>query len=185
MDLNFQELDRLAVRMQRGDRRAAESMYDELASKAYGFMFSRTGVREISEDLVQQLFLRLIEKIESFDAERGHFVVWFWQMARNLLIDHYREKKSVPFSMYEEDQLEAMAVTEMPDMQDRLDYRRLQEFLATLGSEEQELFELRYVASLSYREIAALLGKSAGSLRIAAMRIKEKIKKKLTDSSSK
>ena len=128
MELDFtkkDKLDSLAVRMQRGDRRAAEALYDELAPKVYGFMFTRLGIREISEDLTQQLFLRLIEKIGSFDAERGRFVVWFWRMARNLLIDHYREKRAVPFSAYEDEEVEAMAVTHMPDMQDRMDYKKL------------------------------------------------------------
>src|SRR5690348_15837708 len=98
----FKDKDRLtalAVRMRKGDRRATAALYDELGSKAYGFFFSRTGKKEIEEDLTQDIFVRLVEKIGAFDESRGRFVVWFWQMARNMLIDYYRTKKETPFSV--------------------------------------------------------------------------------------
>ena len=49
-------------------------------------------------------------------------------------------------------------------------------FLESLGEEEKQIFEMRYIAELSYREIADILGKSEGSLRVAVSRIKQKIK---------
>jgi RNA polymerase sigma-70 factor, ECF subfamily len=172
-------LTALAVRMKRGDRKAAGALYNELMPKAYGFFFTRTGKKEIAEDLAQDMFVKLVEKVSYFDETRGRFVVWFWQMARNLLIDHYREKKETAFSMFEEREVEAMAVTEMPDVDDRLRYREVQKFLATMSEDERELFELRYVAGLPYRDIADILGRSEGALRVASLRIKEKIQKEL------
>lgn len=167
----------LAVRMRRGDRKAAAKLYDELGAKAYGFFFARTGQREAAEDLSQELFLRLVEKIESFDETRGRFVVWFWQIARHLLVDHYRSKKETPFSSFEESEVEAMSVAEAPDLDHRLRYRKVRDFLQTLDEGERELFELRFVAEMSYGEIGELTGRSEGALRVAALRIKEKIKR--------
>ena len=170
-------LTTLAVRMKKGDRKAAAALYEDLLPKVYGFFFTRTGRKEIAEDLSQDIFLKLVERIESFDENRGRFVVWFWQVARNLLIDYYRGKKELTFSAFEEGVVEAMAIEEVSDLDGRMRYRKVQHFLTTLGDEEKELFELRYVAEMSYREIAAILGKSEGALRIASLRIKEKIKK--------
>jgi RNA polymerase sigma-70 factor (ECF subfamily) len=172
-------LTSLAVRMKRGDRNAAAKLYDELLPKAYGFFFTRTGRKETAEDLSQDIFLKLVEKIQHFDERKGSFVVWFWQIARNLLVDHYRGKKTVAFSSFEEGEVEMMSVGEMPDLDSRMRYQNLQHFLKTLGEEERELFELRYVGDASYREIARITGKSEGSLRVAALRVKEKIKKQL------
>ncbi len=172
-------LTALAVRMKKGDRRAAAALYDELGSKAYGFFFSRTGRKETAEDLTQDIFVKLVEKIEAFDEKRGRFVVWFWQMARNMLIDHYRAKKETPFSAFEVEEVEMMSTTTMPDIDHRLRYQKVQAVLADLTEEERELFELRYVAELPYKEIEAMMQRSEGALRIAALRMKEKIKKAL------
>lgn len=171
------DLTALAVRMKKGDRKAAAKLYDELLPKAYGFFFTRTGHREVAEDLSQDIFLKLVEKVESFDEARGRFTSWFWQMARNMLVDHYRSKKEMTFSQFEEGTVEAMAIHEMPDIDSQIRYGKVQKFLVGLSEDERELFELRYVAEVPYREIAELLGKSEGALRVATLRIKEKIKK--------
>jgi len=174
-------LTTLAVRMKKGDRKAAAALYDELSPKVYGFFFTRTGRRETAEDLSQDMFLKLVEKVDSFDETRGRFVVWFWQVARNLLVDYYREKKEVAFSAFEESQVEAMSITEAPDLDGRLGYRKVQHLVKSLSEEEKELFELRFVAEMPYREVSEIMGKSEIALRVAASRIKGRIKKELKD----
>lgn len=176
-------LTRLAVRMQQGDRRAAGELYDELLPKVYGFIFSRTSKREVAEDLAHDVFVKLIEKVESFDESKGAFVVWFWQMVRRMVIDFYRKKAEIPFSQFEENQVEAMAIDDrVPDIDRKFEREKLGIFLKTLVIEDRDLFEYRWIAEMSYREIAKLTGRSEGSLRVAALRIKEKIKKEFNNS---
>jgi RNA polymerase sigma-70 factor, ECF subfamily len=171
-------LTELAVRMKEGDRKAAAALYDELAPKVYGFLLARTSKKEVAEDLAHDVFIKLIEKIESYDEKKGVFVVWFWQVVRRMLIDFYRKKQEMPFSHFEPDVVEAMAVDDRePNLDERFRYEKLSLFLQTLSEDERELFEYRYVAEMSYEEIAGLTGKSEGSLRVAVLRIKEKIKK--------
>lgn len=175
-----EHLTRLAVKMKKGDRTAAAALYDELMPKTYGFFFTRTGGRrEIAEDLAQDMFVRIVERIESFDERKGSFVVWFWQIARNILIDHYREKGEIPFGSFEEDVVASFAIAETPDLEVKFRHEALTRFVRMLETDEQELFELRFIAEMPYKEIATLLGRSEGSLRIAALRVKEKIKKAL------
>lgn len=174
------KLTTLAVRMKKGDRKAAAELYDELLPKVYGFLFTRTSKREIAEDLAHDVFIKLIEKIDSFDESKGAFVVWFWQVVRRMLIDHYRKKQEVPFSRFEESEVEAMAIdVSAPDIDIKMQHEKVFVFLRALSEDERELFELRYVAEVPYGEIAEITGKSEGSLRVAALRIKEKIKKEL------
>ncbi|HVN26674.1 MAG TPA: RNA polymerase sigma factor [Candidatus Paceibacterota bacterium] len=184
MELNMLKGDRLtglALKMKKGDRRAASELYDDLLPKVFGFLFARTGKREIAEDLSQDIFVKLVEKIASFDEKRGRFTVWFWQMVRHALIDHYREKKETPFSSFEEDTVASMATAEFPDFDAKLQYEKVKVFLKTLTDEEQQLFELRYLAEMPYKDIAVMLARSEGSLRVAVLRVKEKIKREFDD----
>jgi RNA polymerase sigma factor (sigma-70 family) len=63
-----------------------------------------------------------------------------------------------------------------------LRYDKLAMFLKTLSEEEKQLFELRYLAEMPYKEIATMLERSEGSLRVAVLRVKEKIKKEFSQS---
>jgi RNA polymerase sigma factor (sigma-70 family) len=171
------QLTALAVRMKKGDRKAAEKIYAELNAKTYGFFFTRTGAQKnVAEDLTQDIFVRLVQKVQSFNEEKGAFVVWYWRIARNMLVDHYRSKKEMPFSSYESEVLESMAIAPTPDFDNRLKRSRMERTLESMPDDDRELFALRYVSDLSYRDISELLGKSEGGLRVAAWRIKEKIR---------
>ena len=171
------ELTALANRMKKGDRKAAEKLYEELFPKVYGFFFSRTGKKEIAEDLSQNIFIKLIEKIKIYDTKKGSFTVWFWHMARNMLIDYYRSKKEHPFSNFEDDTVEAFMVMETPDFEQRLQYNKVKGFMGTLASHERQLFELRYIADMPFKEISVIMAKSEASLSVAAYRIRNKIQK--------
>lgn len=175
--LTYDRLDRLVAKMKKGDRAATAALYDDLAPKLYGFIYARTGTREAAEDLSQEIFLKLIEHIGSFDPKKGKFTVWFWRMARNTLIDHYRQKKAVPFSHFDENVVEGMAVGEIPDTDHVMAHRKLRKLMKTFGDEERELFELRFVAEMPYKDISKIMGKPEGTLRVSILRLKEKIQK--------
>ena len=178
-NLSREALDALARRMQKGDRKAAAALYDALMPKVYGFLFSRLGKKEAAEDLCQEVFVKLIEKIGSFDPKKGTFTVWFWQVVRRHLIDHYREKQETPFSSFEDVDLENLATMPDVDFHARFTYRALQDAVRTFDDDERELFELRFVAEIPYREIAELTGKHEGALRVAALRVKKKLRRHL------
>jgi RNA polymerase sigma-70 factor (ECF subfamily) len=173
-----ERLTLLATRMQNGECGATEELYEQLLPKVYGFLFARTGKKEISEDLAQHIFVKLIEKIEHFDRKKGRFTVWFWQMVRNTLIDYHREKKETPFSTYEEGVIESLASTEPYNIEEKMRCDEILDFLKTLTAAERTLFELRYQSEMPYKDMADVLSKSEGSLRVATLRVKGKIKKK-------
>ena len=174
--MKHDRLTALALRMKNGNRKAAEEIHTDLNPKIYGFFFSRTGARkDVAEDLTQDLFMRLVQRIKSFDEEKGKFVVWLWQIARNMLVDHYRMHKEIPFSTYEEGAVERMAMAPVPDFDDCLKQSKIKEILESMREDDQELFGLRYVSDLPYGDIAEILGKPESGLRVAVWRIKKKI----------
>jgi RNA polymerase sigma-70 factor (ECF subfamily) len=175
--LTSDDLDQLVVKMKKGDRKATAALYDDLAPKLYGFIYARTSSRDNAQDLSQEIFVKLIEHIKSFDPKKGKFTVWFWRMARNTLIDHYRQKKPMPFSQFDDSEVENMAIGEIPDTDSVMAHRKLKELMESFTPEEKELFELRFVAEMPYKDIAKMLDKSEGTLRVSALRLKEKIQK--------
>ena len=175
-------LQGLALRMRRGDEDAARALYEELAEKVFGFCMARVGNRALAEDLTQDIFIKLVEYIKMFDPAKGKFLVWFWRLARNTVIDHYRKGKETAFSdLSKEDENdrpeESLVWTESPEKatEQKLALGEVYAALAILSHEEQELFRLRYVAELSYREMSHILGREEGALRVATSRLKKKL----------
>lgn len=168
----------LAIRLRKGDSRAAEKLYEKLFNKVFGFCMNKISNRTIAEDLTQDIFLKLVDRIETFDEQRGHFLVWFWQLARNTVTDHYRKHREIHFSDIEENKLEESSGRLSPETLDsQIETGRIKNFLKSVSSEERELFELHFVADLKYLDISKILGKPEGNLRVAVSRLKEKIRK--------
>ncbi len=179
MEFNFEtvRLNRLARRMKKGDKRAAAALYDELAAKVFGFCLNRTGIRHVAEDLTQDIFFKLIGGVDTFDEKKGNFSVWFWRLARNVVIDYYRERKDKLFADVGDEAVAGVASHERADaLDEKFELERLTRFVGEFQEDEKNLFELRYVSELSYGEIAEITGKSEGALRVMAVRLKKKIR---------
>ncbi|MBI3589251.1 MAG: sigma-70 family RNA polymerase sigma factor [Candidatus Liptonbacteria bacterium] len=171
---------KLALKAQRGDTSAAEKLYEELFDKVFGFCMNRTSNRATSEDLTQDIFLKLVDRIETFDNQRGSFLVWFWQLARNTITDYYRKSKEINFSEIEEEKIEKISpIIDQGNLDNKIEFARVQSFIGSLSKEEKELFELHFVADLKYEDISKMLNKPSGTLRVSVSRLKQKIRNNL------
>lgn len=175
------DIDRLASQLQKGDTRAGAKLFDYFSGKIYGFLLARVGRREIAEDLMQKNFLKIIQKIETFNSQKGNFSGWVWQIVRNTLIDYYREKKTVPLSTVSNDSAgEHIGIIDEKQSPVRdMRVREILDYIRTWNEEEQEIFTLHYISSLSYREISQYTGKSEGALRVIIHRLRKKLKQDL------
>ncbi len=174
-------LTRLATDLKKGNNRAAEKLYEELFSKVFGFCMNKCSNRSVAEDLTQDIFLKLVDRIQTFDPQKGNFLVWFWQLARNTVTDYYRKQKEVHFSDLEEAKIEKSAgQLSVESLDSKIEIKRIKDFLNTISSDERELFELHFVADLKYKDISKILSKPEGNLRVAVSRLKEKIQRNLS-----
>lgn len=148
-------------------------LYDAYVEKIYNFLFFRTMHRELAEDLTSQTFIKALEKIHTFDGNRGTFQSWIYQIARNLLIDEYRKRKPVE-NIDAHENLQSNTDLEA-ETQAQLDKETLQKILSELPDESQELVTMRLWDELSYVEIAAITGKTEGSLKMQFSRIINKL----------
>ena len=148
-------------------------LYDAYAEKIYKFLYFRTLHQELSEDITSQVFLQAMSKISSFNEHKGTFQAWLYQIARNLLIDEYRKRKPTDaiehhFDIADNTNLES-------ETNQTFTNEALLQLLQTLPEEQQELISMRLWDELSYADIAAITGKTEGSLKMQFSRIIKKL----------
>lgn len=172
------DFDKLARGLRRGDQRAAGSIFDQFAPKVFGYFLAKTANRQVAEDLTQETFLKVVSRIGTFDPARGSFPAWLWGIARNALMDHYRDNRTVPMSDL------ADRSGELPDFPDpqsgsperHLLAKRIWEIVRTFPKEEQDVLVMHYVSGMRYKEIGAVTGRSEASLRVLIHRLNHKIR---------
>jgi RNA polymerase sigma-70 factor (ECF subfamily) len=170
--------NKLAHRLKDGDRQAGEEIFDYFSRQIYRFFVVKTSNRETAEDLTQEVFLKAIDKIETFNENLGSFSGWFWQIAKNTVKDYYRKKKTVFLSDFVlKNKENSDFLTGKNDGQSEQRMAEILDLVKDLSEEEQEVFSLHYLSDLSYREISNTLGKSESSLRVLVHRVNKKIRK--------
>lgn len=177
----FKKFNKEAEKMQKGDKAAAERIFNDFSPKVFRFFMIRTGQRETAEDLTQEVFLKLVDKVDTFDSNAGNFAGWFWQIAKNTLIDYFRQKKSVSL---DPEMIEKKSLTEKHNITEKsflakIEVEEVLKIVGNFGEEEQEIFSLRFLSEMSYKEISRLVNKSEGNLRVITHRIIKKIQKNI------
>jgi RNA polymerase sigma-70 factor (ECF subfamily) len=179
-----QKLNKLARCLQNGDRKAGEQLFDLFAPKIFGFFICRLRHRETAEDLTQEVFLKVAGKIKSFNEGKGGFSAWTWQIAKNTLTDHFRQKRPINFSELDAIELDLEASEKISTFRDPADISKLEDIfwaIKKLEVHERELAAHYYFSDLSYRQISIITKKSEGALRVAIYRINGKLKKLIYD----
>ncbi len=166
------DADGLARKSKNGDREAYGRLYELFSKRIYAYCYYRTLSREAAEDLTSAVFVSALESLESFRPELGGFSAWIYAIARNALTDHYRRySRELCIGDF------AGGLWDLPDEADlELDaenrdrWERLKPYLGGLACEQREIIILRLWDGLSYREIAAISGKSEGACKMAFSR---------------
>lgn len=151
--------------------------YEEFAQPIYAYLYYRTHNKAVAEDLTSQTFLKALEKFESFDESKGGFKCWIYQIARNVLVDHYRSNKptrdlETVFDLAGEDDVEET-------MKHSENKERVQKALHCLNEKQRELVILRVWDELSFKEIADFLGKTEASIKMTFYRALQDVEKQL------
>jgi RNA polymerase sigma-70 factor (ECF subfamily) len=160
MLLSRDPLARWARQAVAGDRRAFTRLYRDLHPLVARFVARRVDARADAEELVAEVFRRVVEHLREFDPKRGCVRAWVLRIARNAVIDHYRTRKH-PLALHSVDSL-AGGLGGQAGPLDRLiaDERiaRIRELLAACPDETRTLLAMRYGDGLRHAEIAELLG---------------------------
>ncbi len=158
----------LIVRSQSGDQEAFGVIYDAHVRKIHDFIYFRVHHRETAQDLTSETFLKAVRSISGFDPGKGSISSWLYRIARNTVIDHYRTRHAASDIA---DAWDLAAGSDAgADIDALMKIESVRREMKKLSGEQREVVIMRVWHELSYREIAAIMGKSEASCKMAFSR---------------
>jgi RNA polymerase sigma-70 factor, ECF subfamily len=153
----------LLVLIARGDRDAFEELYERYARSVYGLALRRLRDRDRAEEAVQETFAAVWRSARSYRVERGAGGAWLFAVARNAIVDRFREQNdSAPA-----DVAEPASTERLPDEAAEAAWLawRVHRALRELPRAEREVLELAYWGDLSQSEVATFLNIPLGTVK--------------------
>jgi RNA polymerase sigma-70 factor (ECF subfamily) len=157
----------LVRRLQRRDAHAMTELYDRYGRLIYSLILRVVRDGAIAEDLVQETFLRVWNRVQAFDSEKGALGPWLLAVARNRALDYLRSAGGRMRNQLELEESDHPALFTDLEKQilnsDRV--RRVKLALEQLSENQRSVIELAYFEGLSQTEIAARLGQPLGTVK--------------------
>ena len=170
-----------------GSESALATLIKRHESKIYGFIYSKIADRDISNDIFQDTFIKVIKTLKSNSYnEEGKFLPWVMRISHNLIVDHFRKTKKMPmyreteefsiFSVMSDDSLtiEGKMIVDQVEV----DLKRL---IEELPEDQKEVLVMRMYQDMSFKEISELtdvsINTALGRMRYALMNLRKIIDK--------
>lgn len=185
---NLQISDALLVKKYvEGDENALTVLINRHQSKIFGFIYSKIPDRDISNDIFQDTFIKVIKTLKSKSYnEEGKFLPWVMRIAHNLIIDHFRKNKKMPmFRETEEFSIFSIMSDDSLTIENKIIQSQVEEdlrkIIEELPSDQKEVLIMRMYQDMSFKEISEVTGVSIntalGRMRYALMNIRKVIEK--------
>jgi RNA polymerase sigma-70 factor, ECF subfamily len=157
----------LVLRLQRRDPQALGELYDRYGRIVFSVILRVVRDGAIAEDLVQETFLRVWNRVQGFDAEKGAIAPWLLAVARNRAIDYLRsvagrERNALEF---EETDHPALFVDMEQEILTSDKARVIKGALEKLNANQRQVIELAYFEGLSQTEMAERMGQPLGTVK--------------------
>ena len=152
-----------------GDVEKLGPLFERHHRPLFNFFAQLTGNREASEDLVQDVFLRILKYRHTFRESNG-FTTWMYQIARHASHDAWRKRRHDARKPDEAEADWAEAVCPGPTPDERLsqtqEFTLLQQALARLPAAQREILVLSQIQRTKYEAIAAILECEVGTVKV-------------------
>ena len=149
---------------QRGELDHFDALYTQHVDAIYRYLSRRVFDRQTAEDLTSITFMKALEAIRSFHPRKQELKAWLYRIARNAMIDHFRKERPTQDIETAWD-LPSDDVTSLA-AERSVDIKRLHKAMQHLNANEREIVMLRIWEDLSYKEIAALTGKTEANAKV-------------------
>lgn len=178
-ELNSQDFIR---RLKLSDQQAWRTFVQHYQRKIYQTAYSFTQSRDAAEDLVQEIFLTVFNKISTFQHQ-SHIGTWLYRIAVNTSINYVKKhQRYIHESMDEQNdeifsELSTIAADEVAEQKELQKY--LNKAISSLPPRQMKVFVLHKIHGLSYKEIAEILNLSISSVESLMHRARTNLQMKL------
>jgi RNA polymerase sigma-70 factor (ECF subfamily) len=158
----------IAKRLKQRDPSAMAELYDRYAGLLYSVILRAVANQATAEDLVQETFLRIWNRIQTFDVERGRLEGWMVTIARNRAIDYLRSMRSQPgeaTATLEDLEHAGLFVTRETEADLLTRRKAVSSALNRLNEEQRQVLELTHFQGLTQTEIAEKMRKPLGTVK--------------------
>ena len=157
-------------------------IYDECVDKIYRFVFLKVNSQEIAEDLTSETFLKCWRTFKEKENEIVNPSAFLYQIARNLIVDFYRDKAKTQFILADCDQIDdPVAVNPVEKVLFNSDIAVIKGAIGQLKDDYQNIIIWHYLDDLSVPEIAKITNKAEGTVRVTLHRALKALKTRLND----
>ncbi len=172
------------LRVRAGETSLLAELFERHNRPVYGFFYRMTNSRELSEDLVQDVFLRILRYRDTYEPKTS-FTAWMYGIARNAMIDQMRKRR--PEASLDNDSMPEVPTRDEP-MDERLRARQesemLQRALGSLPADKREVLILARYQDLRYDEIGRILGCEANAVKQRVFRAVKMLSDRYTELSA-
>ncbi len=155
--------DLLVKRAVRQDREAFAALYDKHVVQVYRHVYYRVSSKCDAEDITQEVFIRAWKAIDKYRRTGAPFVAWLIVIAHNLIADHYKARKKEPVPLGE---IQTYIKNGDTSSEDSFDKYYVKNAILKLKGTRQKVIVMRFIDGFNYGEIAKVLNKSEGAVRV-------------------
>ena len=175
--------DQLVAAYANGNNEAFDALLQRHQSRVYNYIYQMVRERDSAEDIFQETFVKAITTIrQGRYTENGKFAAWINRIARNLVIDSFRQEKVEASVSSDDENFYILNRKELSDdtiedlMIDRQIRDDLRKLIRHLPKSQRQVLVMRYYRNLSFKEIAEATGVSIntalGRMRYAILNIR-------------
>lgn len=174
--------EQVIKQVKNGDAEAFGLLYDQYAEIIFRYVYSHLDNRLDAEDLTEEIFLRAWRALPKYDERGLPFSAFLFRIARNSLIDYYRQKKQVSSIDDMEVQSHEAGPEETVDL--LIENHDLRKTIAELREDYRNVLIFRFLSGLSPEETAQVMQRSVGAVRVLQHRALSALKDLLERGSS-
>jgi RNA polymerase sigma-70 factor, ECF subfamily len=159
------EVRRLVERAQKGDREALEELYLIHFDRIYSYLQMTVGNRHDAEDLTNQTFVKMLERIGSFEWRKVPISAWLFRIAHNLAMDHFRAHRRWQPEEEPPEPADSAELSAEEEAMQSIGRQSMLEMIEGLSPDQQQVLTLKFVFNFPNGDVATILGKTEGAVK--------------------